>query len=185
MNLDYIEYIIKDNNKFVKYGITYDKYLLNSFRREICKKCGIRRHVVKKQIGKRIYLIEDFLIENLRIGFIGKKITDEAIDNEYLLEYYLIEEPSLAQAIKKFINENIEDLVNLIHYNILSQNKDIGDNIDDIEYNSKLDLDNQDNYISKLKSLMIIQKISEMDYDTYIKSIAFKRKVKVLETINN
>ena len=181
MNLDYIEYVIKENNRVSKYSITYDKYLLNDFRRQICKKCGIRRHIIKKQIGKRIYLIEDFLIEDLRIGFIGKKITDEAMDNEYLLDYYLIEEPSLSQAIKKFINENIDDLVNLIHYNILSDNKDIGDNIDDIEYNSKLDLDNQNNYILKLKSLMIIKKVSEMDYDTYTTSRDFKKNVKVLE----
>lgn len=201
-----MEYIINENDKVVKYDIKYDIPTLQKLRKEISEKCGIRRHIKEEKIDKEIAK-EDFLIENLSIEDVEYK--DYYL---YLLNYYLIEEPELSKIIKQFIDGNIEGLINLIHFNILKDNKidfdkenselkrlveyykennqldrlddilcRIKTNIEDKIYNERLNLSNQNEFILKLKSLLIINKLDEMDYDLYNKAMNFSKNVKILE----
>ncbi len=210
-DLNYVEYLIRENDKIVKYGITYDENVLEKLRREICKKCGIRHHKKEQRISTHIYK-EDFLIENLNSKKIGGQEVDYGFYNIYELDYYLIEEPYLSKIIKEFINGKIENIVLLIHYGIIENEKtnfnseiqklkkkidyylssdNINDlnsimeeiqlNLDDKKYNKSLDLCDQNDYINKLKSIIIISKKEEMDYNEYENFNKFTQKSKILE----
>ena len=209
---NYVEYLIKENDKIVKYGIEYNEDILNKLRKEICTKCGIRRHQIYNQIGTKVYK-EDFLIENFNSKFISTKEADSGYYDNYLLDYYLIDEPYLSKIIKEFINGNIINLVCLLHYNKIEDNKynfdleihklrnmiknctkdefvttrtksivkKINDNLEEKEYNKKLNLVDQKDYICKLKSLIILNKKDEMSYEEYRKFISFTKKLQILE----
>lgn len=211
MDLEYIEYLIKENDKIVKYSIEYDIETLNKLRKEICIKCGIRKHIIEEQAGTRIYK-EDFLLENIKSEFIRKEAADYDYYEYYKMDYYLINEPSLSIIIKNFIKGDITDLVILLHYNILKDNKidfdyenkqlmkrvdhymkndnidksnellkQISENNNSKKYNKKLNLIDQKDYILKLKSLLIINKKDEMNYEDYRKFISFTKKLNILE----
>ena len=210
-DLNYVDYLIRKNDKIVKYGITYDENVLEKLRREICKKCGIRHHKKEQTMSSHIYK-EDFLIENMSSKKIGKREEDYGSYDIYELDYYLIEEPYLSKIIKEFINGEIENLVLLIHYGIIKNEKtnfDLeikqlkkkidyyikSDNLNslnnvmeeiqtisyDKKYNKSLNLCDQNDYINKLKSIIIINEKEEMNYDEYEKFNKFTKKSKILE----
>lgn len=210
-DLNYVEYLIREKDKIVKYGITYDDKILEKLRREICKKCGIRYHKKEQGISSHIYK-EDFLIEKMSFKKIGEQEVDYGCYDIYELDYYLIEEPYLSKIIKKFINGEIENLILLIHYGIIKNEKPNFDleikklkrQIDnyiksddlnslnnimeeiqkissDKKYNKNLDLCDQNDYIDKLKSIIVISKKEEMNYDEYEKFNKFTKKSKILE----
>lgn len=122
LDFNYVEYLIKENDKIVKYGITYDEKVLEKLRKDICINCGVRRHQIYNEIGTKVYK-EDFLIENFNSKFISTKEADSGYYDNYLLDYYLIDEPYLSKIIKEFVNGNIINLVCLLHYNKIEDNK--------------------------------------------------------------
>lgn len=122
LDFNYVEYLIKENDKIVKYGITYDEKVLEKLRKDICINCGVRRHQIYNEIGTKVYK-EDFLIENFNSKFISTKEADSGYYDNYLLDYYLIDEPYLSKIIKEFINGKIINLVCLLHYNKIEDNK--------------------------------------------------------------
>ena len=212
MDFEYVQYMIKENDKIVKYGIKYDENTLQRLRREICHKCGIRTHHVEETAGRLYY--EDILVENLKSKFKYSKEYDYGYCNYYELDYNLIEEPYLSKIIKEFIKGDIINLVLLIHYDILKDektnfdlenkrlkkilnlciekndtykleqiSKKIKNNLDNKKINEKLNLCDQKDYVLKLKSLLVVDKIDEMDYEEYKKFLSFTKKMKIMEII--
>ena len=135
--------------------------------------------------SKDIYEIEYDIITEPKLSLMIKDFLDNKesdIFNLLINDNIIIEENNIfddlimslkKQSLKYLEEDNIEKLKLIIN--------DLENLVNDKIKNEKLNLDNQNNYVLKLKSLIKINKIDEMSIIEYNKFINFTDKIKVLE----
>jgi len=118
-----MEYINFENDKVVKYDVSWDAEKLLVLYKEIVVRCGVREH--KSYSTDYLPRIPQLLMENYKEKVIGKKEYFEETRTFYHLEYNLIKEPSLAILIRQFLdNENHELLSALLSEEKIIENND-------------------------------------------------------------
>ena len=172
---------IKDDKIFA-YDVKYNERALLELYKEIIKKCGIRKHVLKRTSK----LPDELHTENYNeLEPVPPLILPNGIPcsrmGEALIEYDEIETPLVAQIIDKMVDQDcktsIEDIELLTNPDVekLIREYDIEKAMDELdltetdkEKNRKLELDNQFKYLYKLKLLVCIRKVYEEDYKTFL-----------------
>lgn len=107
-----MEFLVREEDKLVKYSCECDIDALDRIRKEIIYKCGVREH---KSFETDYINIRNLYIENYQEKIVGKKDYFEETRDIYHIEYDLIRIPRLSTIIDGFIKYEDLDLINYLN----------------------------------------------------------------------
>jgi len=192
-----MEYLKRENDKLIKYEVTYNKKALELLLFKIIKKCGVREH---KCIYTDYPNRDDLLDENFKMTPVGEKEYDVEIRTIYKVEYDHIYEPELAILISKLIESNNLAILEYIYgdkklkNSYLKYKDDLVQERKDIKNRLKIMLDNKLDYheatklLERLKELDAIEKMNNEikleDQIDYFEEVKSKIKLEKIDEID-